>query len=40
MAVDDQVKRDALGVSLFGTMWEDLGVEAMQAMADASQRGL
>ena len=36
MDVDDQVKRDALGVSLFGTMWEDLGVEAMQAMADAS----
>lgn len=31
MDVDDQVKRDALGVSLFGTMWEDLGVEAMQA---------
>jgi len=36
MDVDDQVKRDALGVALFGTMWEDLGVEAMQAMADAS----
>ena len=37
MDVDDQVKRDALGVSLFGTMWEDLGVEAMEAMAGASQ---
>ena len=37
MAVDDQVERDALGVALFGTQWEDLGVEAMQAMADASQ---
>ena len=36
MDMDDQVKRDALGVSLFGSMWEDLGVEAMQAMADAS----
>mgnify|MGYP001510586487 FL=1 len=36
MDMDDQVKRDALGVSLFGTMWEDLGAEAMQAMADAS----
>ena len=35
--VDDQVKRDALGVALFGTMWEDLGVEAMEAMASASQ---
>lgn len=37
MDVDDQVKRDALGVALFGTMWEDLGVEAMEAMAGASQ---
>lgn len=36
MNVDDQVQRDALGVALFGTQWEDLGVEAMQAMADAS----
>lgn len=36
MEVDDQVQRDALGVALFGTQWEDLGVEAMQAMADAS----
>ena len=36
MDMDDQVKRDALGVALFGTMWEDLGAEAMQAMADAS----
>ncbi len=34
MAVDDQVERDALGVALFGTQWEDLGVEAM---ANASQ---
>ena len=37
MAVDDQVDRDALGVALFGTMWEDLGTEAMEAMAGASQ---
>lgn len=37
MAVDDQVERDALGVALFGTMWEDLGAEAMEAMAGASQ---
>lgn len=36
MDVDDKVQRDAIGVSLFGTMWEDLGAEAMQAMADAS----
>lgn len=32
--MDDQVKRDELGVALFGTQWEDLGVEAMAAMAD------
>ncbi len=37
MDVDNEVKRDAMGVALFGTMWEDLGTEAMQAMADASQ---
>lgn len=36
MGVDDAVKRDAIGVALFGTMWEDLGVEAMAAMAKAS----
>ena len=36
LAMDDQVQRDAVGVQLFGTMWEDLGAEAMQAMANAS----
>ena len=36
LAMDDQVQRDAVGVKLFGTMWEDLGVDALQAMADAS----
>lgn len=36
MTVEDAVKRDALGVSLFGTMWEDLGVEAMTALSQAS----
>lgn len=34
MDMDDQVQRDALGVSLFGTQWEDLGTEAMAALAD------
>lgn len=34
MDMDDQVERDALGVSLFGTQWEDLGVDAMKALAD------
>lgn len=32
MDMDDQVQRDALGVSLFGTQWEDLGTEAMTAL--------
>lgn len=34
MDMDDAVKRDAIGVSLFGTQWEDLGVEAMSALRD------
>lgn len=34
MDMDDQVKRDEIGVKLFGTQWEDLGTEAMSAMAD------
>lgn len=34
MDMDDHVARDAAGVGLFGTMWEDLGTEAMQALAD------
>ena len=36
LSMDDQVQRDAVGVKLFGTMWEDLGAGALQAMADAS----
>ena len=34
MDMEDHVARDAAGVGLFGTMWEDLGVDAMQALAD------
>ena len=34
--IEDPVARDAAGVQLFGTMWEDLGVDAMTAMAQAS----
>ena len=34
MSVDDKVQRDAIGVKLFGTQWEDLGTEAMAALAD------
>lgn len=32
MNVKDEVKRDAIGVELFGTMWEDLGTEAVSAL--------
>lgn len=34
MDMDDQVKRDEIGVKLFGTQWEDLGTEAMSALSD------
>lgn len=34
MALENPVKRDEIGVELFGTMWEDLGVEAVAALAD------
>ena len=34
MEMDDEVQRDAIGVKLFGTQWEDLGTEAMAALAD------
>lgn len=34
MSVEDEVQRDLLGVELFGTQWEDLGVEALAAMSD------
>ena len=36
LSVEDAVERDALGVLLFGTMWEDLGVDAMTALSQAS----
>lgn len=36
MAMEDHVQRDAIGVSLFGTMWEDLGTGAMAALADVN----
>lgn len=35
VSIQDPVKRDAIGVQLFGTMFEDLGVEAIAAMANA-----
>lgn len=35
MKMEDQVARDATGVALFGTQWEDLGVDALKAMSKA-----
>ena len=34
MDMDDEVWRDQIGVELFGTQWEDLGVGAMKALAN------
>ncbi len=33
-SMEDPLAQDAAGVALFGTMWEDLGVEAVTALAD------
>ena len=38
MNMDDQVQRDAVGVELFGTQWEDLGLEAMKAMSEMDDK--
>lgn len=35
-SMDDQVKQNQAGVSLFGTMWEDLGVEGVQALMNVT----
>lgn len=32
--MDDKVKQNQAGVDLFGTMWEDLGVDAIKALTD------
>lgn len=34
-AIDNEVKRNEIGVALFGTKWEDLGESAVMAMANA-----
>lgn len=34
LAMKDPIARDAAGVALFGTQWEDMGVEAMKSLAD------
>lgn len=36
MAMDDKVKQNQVGVDLFGTMWEDLGIEGVKALMDTN----
>lgn len=36
LRMDDQVAQNEIGVALFGTMWEDLGIDAVAAMTDVS----
>lgn len=36
MSLDDQVKQNQAGVDLFGTMWEDLGIDGVSALSDVS----
>lgn len=34
MSMDDKVKQNQAGVDLFGTMWEDLGIEGVKALTN------
>lgn len=34
--MDDKVAQDAAGVALFGSMWEDLGIEGVKALTDVN----
>lgn len=34
--MDDQVKQNQAGVDLFGTMWEDLGIDGVKALMDVT----
>lgn len=36
ISMDDEVARDAIGVSLFKTTWEDLGAEALASLTDVT----
>lgn len=36
MDMDDEVKKNEIGVALFGTMWEDLGEDAIAALMDTN----
>lgn len=36
MSMDDQVAQNQIGVDLFGTMWEDLGIDGVEALSNVS----
>lgn len=36
MAMSDQVTQNQIGVDLFGTMWEDLGIDGVKALTNVS----
>lgn len=38
MSMDDKVKQNQAGVDLFGTMWEDLGIEGVKALTKVNKR--
>ena len=38
-SIDDQVKQNQAGVGLFGTMWEDLGKDAIESLMQISEDG-
>ena len=38
MNMDDKVKQNQAGVDLFGTMWEDLGIEGVKALTNVTSR--
>lgn len=38
MSMDDKVKQNQAGVDLFGTMWEDLGIEGVKALTNVTSR--
>lgn len=36
MSMDDKVKQNQVGVDLFGTMWEDLGIKGVKALTNVN----
>lgn len=36
MSIQDPIKQNEIGIALFGTMWEDLGMDAISALSDVN----